>query len=248
MNIVLKTEEEIRKMRESGRILYKILTKAKTFVIPGITTGEINTRIEEEFKKYPVQSAFKGYRGFPAAACINVNEEVVHAIPGNRILKEDDIVSIDCGAIYEGFCSDAAITVGVGKLSSVNEKFLKTAEKALEAGIFQIKPGNKTGDIGAAIQKIVESAGYNIIKEYVGHGIGQRLHEPPEVPNFGKTGKGIALKPGMTIAIEPIIAMGKRFTKIMEDKWTVVTRDGLPAIQVEKTVAVTHDGVEILTC
>lgn len=243
----IKTEEEIEKMRRGSKILALILQELKQTVRPGITTKELDTKAEKLMAQFGVLPSFKGYRGYPSVICTNVNEEVVHAIPGDRILQEGDIISIDGGVIFEGFHSDAAITLPVGKVSEDTLAFIRIAEEALVLGIGQAKPGNKTGDIGFVIQRHIESHGYGVVREFVGHGIGRVLHEPPEIPNFGKRGKGLLLVPGMTICIEPIITKGQRFTKILNDGWTAVTRDGSLACQVEHTVLITPNGPEILT-
>lgn len=243
----LKDANAIASMRKAGKILAEILMEVSKKAVPGISTGELDSYAESLIKKHGAIPSFKGYRGYPAVFCINVNEEVVHAIPGKRILKEGDIVSIDGGVVVDGYHSDAAVTVPVGKISPEAKRFIETVQKALTLGIEQVKPGNHVGDIGYAIQTFIEKNGYSIVRDFVGHGIGKNLHEPPEIPNFGRKGKGPALVPGMTICIEPIVTMGERFVDVLEDDWTAVTRDHSLAAQVEHTILVTDIGHEILT-
>lgn len=243
----IKTQAEIEAMRRAGKILAQILRELCGMTRPGITTKDLDTAAEALMKKINVLPSFKGYRGYPAVICTNVNEVVVHGIPDDRKLKEGDIISIDGGVVVDGFHSDAAITVGVGKISDEARKFIQTTKEALQLGIAQAKPGKKTGDIGFAVQRHMEKHGYSVSRDFVGHGIGRRLHEPPEVPNFGPRGKGALLVPGMTIAIEPIVMTGQRYTKILEDGWTVVTKDGSLGGQEEHTILITPEGNEILT-
>jgi len=246
-NISIKTKEEIALMRESGRILATILHGLVPFVKPGITTKEIDLKAQAKIAEHSVDSSFKGYHGFPAVTCISINEEIVHAIPGKRVVKDGDIVTIDCGVIYKGFHSDSAITVMVGNVDPEVQKFVRHVQKALEKGVEVIKPGARIGDIGYAIQSYLEGHGYEIVREFIGHGIGRSMHEQPEVPNFGKKGKGPLLVPGMTIAIEPIATMGERYSNVLADEWTAVTRDGLVACQIEHSIAITDTGYEVLT-
>lgn len=243
----LKDERAIASMRKAGHILAEILREVSKKAVPGISTGELDSYAESLIKKHGVLPSFKGYHGYPAIFCINVNEEVVHAIPGKRILKEGDIVSIDGGVVVDGYHSDAAVTVPVGNISPKVKHFIETVQKALALGIEQVKPGSHVGDIGYAIQTFIEKNGYGIVRDFVGHGIGKNLHDPPEIPNFGRKGKGPALVPGMTICIEPIVVMGERYVDVLEDGWTAVTRDHSLAAQVEHTILVTEMGHEILT-
>lgn len=257
--IVFKTPDEIRLMREGGKILAEILQTLKQAAKPGVTPRELDRMAEELMQKFNVTPSFKGYqpsrhdRPFPAVTCINVNEEVVHAIPGDRILKNGDIVSIDCGVKHKSFHTDAAVTVGVGKISLENQKFIDTAYSALEAAIAIVRPGVFVRDISGVIQDIVEKNGYGVVRELIGHGVGRHLHEDPPIPNFreprqsGGSLHGAELKTGMTIAIEPIITFGKRYIKELPDGWTVTTQDGSVACQVEHSIAVTENGCEILT-
>lgn len=242
-----KSAEAIAAMREGGKILGRILFELGQLVKPGITTKSLDEAAESMMAKFNVIPSFKGYRGYPAVICTNVNEQIVHAIPGNRILHEGDIISIDAGVIHKGYHTDAAITVGVGKISDEAKKFIQSAYDALEKALTVAKQGMRTGDIGFAIQNLVESRGYSIVHDFIGHGIGKNLHEAPEIPNFGKTGKGALFIPNMTICIEPIITMGKRYCDILSDGWTSVTRDGSWAAQVEHTILITENGNEILT-
>lgn len=247
MSIIIKTPEEIRKMREGGKILREILIKLGEKVLPGIKTCELEKYAEELFRHYNVKASFKGYRGYPASICTAVNEEVVHAIPGERVLHEGDIISIDAGVFHEGLHTDSAITCGVGKISEEKRKFIQTCEQALRAAIAVAKEGIKIEEISGVIQDIVEKEGYSIVKDLIGHGVGKNLHEEPEVPNFRTRHVSPILRKGMTIAIEPIIAMGKGKIKVISDGWTIITKDRSDAAQVEHTIAITENGCEILT-
>lgn len=242
-----KSPAEISAMREGGKILGQILHELALSIKIGMTTGELNIKAEALMARESVAPSFKGYRGFPAAICTNVNEEVVHAIPGKKMLKDGDIVSIDCGIFHKGMHTDAAVTIMLGNVKPEIRSFVKTVQQSLEKAIEAIRPGIRVGDIGFIIQQCVESRGYSVIHDFVGHGIGKHLHEEPEIPNFGKKGKGHILLPRMTICIEPIIAMGERFIETLSDKWTTVTRDNSPACQIEHTLAITPSGCEVLT-
>ncbi|MEK9133062.1 MAG: type I methionyl aminopeptidase [Patescibacteria group bacterium] len=243
----IKTPEELVAMREGGKILSEILHELAMATHVGLHTGDLNIKAEALMYKFGVLPSFKGYKGFPAVLCTSINEEIVHGIPGSRRLSDGDIISIDCGIIHKGLHTDAAVAVMLGNVTPQDKAFVETTQLALEKAIAAIKPGAKVGDISFAIQNCIESKGYSIVREYTGHGVGRHLHEEPEIPNFGQKGKGSLLLPGMTIAIEPIIAMGKRFSNINPDGWTAVTRDGLPACQVEHTIAITSSGCEVLT-
>jgi methionyl aminopeptidase len=245
--IHIKTPEEIAAMREGGKILAEILHELALATKIGMRTEELNLKAEALMAKFNVAPSFKGYHGFPGVICTSVNEEVVHAIPGKRILQDGDIISIDGGVIHKGFHTDAAVTVMLGNVKPEIRTFVKTVQQSFEKGLAAIKPGAHIGDIGYAIQQWIESHGYSVVRDFIGHGVGRNLHEEPEVPNFGKKGKGPALIPGMVIAVEPIIAMGARFIDILGDKWTAVTRDSKPACQIEHTIAITLSGYEILT-
>ena len=245
--IHIKTPEEVAAMREGGKILAQILHELALAAKVGMTTGELNIKAEALMATRNVAPSFKGYKGFPAVICTAVNEEVVHGIPGKRELKNGDIITIDCGVIHKGFHTDAAVAILVGDTDPAVRKFAHTVQKSFEAALQILKPGSRTGDIGHAVQTMIESNGYSVVREFIGHGVGRSLHEEPEVSNCGKKGKGPVLIPGMVIAIEPIIAMGSRFVDIKSDGWTAITRDGNYACQIEHTVAITPSGYEVLT-
>lgn len=245
--IHIKTPEEISAMREGGKILAEILHKLALQTKIGMRTEELNLRAETLMERFGVEPSFKGYHGYPAVICTSTNEEVVHAIPGKRMLYDGDIISIDAGIFYRGFHTDAAITVILGNAKEAVRTFVKCVQQSFEKALSVIKPGVRTGDIGFTIQQWIESHGYSVVRDFIGHGVGRNLHEEPGVPNFGKIGKGTLLVPGMVIAVEPIIAMGERFIDILPDKWTAVTRDKKPACQVEHTIAITPAGGEVLT-
>ncbi len=245
--IVLKSPEEIALMREAGRVVAKALVALKRTVCPGIATAELDALAHQVIVAEGAIPSFKGYRGFPASVCVSVNEEVVHGIPGENVLKEGDIVSLDLGAILEGYHGDAAITLGVGKISEKARRLVGVTFGALWAGIFQARPGNHVGDISWAIQNYVESRGYSVVREYVGHGIGREMHESPQVANFGEPGTGPPLEVGMTFALEPMVNVGEYRTKVLDDEWTVVTADGSLSAHFEHTLAITSNGPEVLT-
>lgn len=245
---IIKTDDEIREMRKCGKLLAETLQKLKKTATPGTTTRQLDDLCLQICGEHNVIPTFKGYRGYPAAICAAVNNQVVHTIPNDTPLSDGDLLSIDCGITMNGVITDSAISFVIGEKENLEaEKLIRVAEKSLKAGIEQIKPGNRVGDIGFAIQEVVHKGGYHIIRELTGHGVGRQLHEPPIINNFGKKGKGASLKPGMTIAIEPIIAVGTRITHTLEDNWTIITDDGSLAIQVEHTILVTPQGHEILT-
>lgn len=245
--MVLKSPEEIALMREAGRVVAKALGALRRAIRPGITAAELDALAYQVIAAGGALPSFKGYRGFPASVCVSVNEEVVHGIPGESVLKEGDIVSLDLGAILEGYHGDAAITLGVGEISEKARRLVEVTFSALWAGIFQAKPDNHVGDISWAIQSYVESRGYSVVREYVGHGIGREMHEPPQIPNFGEPGAGPPLEAGMTFALEPMVNIGGYRTKVCEDEWTVVTADGSLSAHFEHTLAITSNGPEILT-
>jgi len=246
--IILKSPREIALMREAGRIVALTLSTLAQRVKPGINTAQLEKWAVEVIHKHNAIPSFKGYRGFPGAICVSVNEEVVHGIPSRkRVLKEGDLVSIDVGVIYKGYQGDAAITVGVGKISEEAQRLIEVTKGALEAGIAQSKPGKHLGDVCWAIQNYVESRGFNVIREYTGHGIGRQMHEEPQVPNFGVPGKGIRLKAGMTYALEPMVTTGSWEVEVLRDGWTVVTRDRSLSAHFEHTLAITDGEPEILT-
>lgn len=248
--INIKSVAELAIMREAGRINAEALQFAASIVRPGTTTADLNAAAEEVLKKHGAYSPFKNYPGpypYPASICASINAELVHGIPGSRKLKEGDIVTMDCGTVFEGFVGDAAITLGVGEISARAQKLLEVTEKALQIGIDQMKAGNHVGDIGAAIQKYVESHRMNVVREYTGHGVGRNMHEGPAVPNYGIPGRGMELRNGMTIALEPMVMLGTFQTRIMSDDWTVASKDGELTAHFEHTVAITENGPQILT-
>jgi methionyl aminopeptidase len=244
----VKTREELKAMRETCRILGLILHELEGMVVPGISTMDLERKAEELCKKYQVQPGFKGYHGYPAILCTSVNDEAVHAIPNERKLNEGDILSIDCGVIVDGMNSDSALALVVGKNGSEQARMLvETSIRALWAGIKEVKDGCPIGNIGEAVQKVVEGAGFTVIQDLTGHGIGKGLHEQPYILNYGTAGKGFVLKAGMTIAIEPIICTGNGKIETLDDNWTIVTEDGSLAIQAEHTILVTEQGYEVLS-
>jgi methionyl aminopeptidase len=247
MAIGIKSDDEIAAMREAGRIVARILRSLAAEVRPGMRTAELDRVCVEEMSKYGVKSSFKGYRGFPAHICTSINDEVVHGIPGERTLREGDVLSIDVGVVHNGFQGDAAITVGVGKISTEARRLLEVTEGALGAGIAAAKENARLGDVSAAIQDYVESKGFSVVREYTGHGIGREMHEEPQIPNFGRPGHGPRLRRGMTLAIEPMVNSGGWSTRVGDDHWTVVTADGSLSAHFEHTVAVTNGEPEILT-
>jgi methionyl aminopeptidase len=249
MAIVCKSATEIEKMRRSGRIVREVLDHLRTVVAPGISTMDLERAAEQKIKDLGAKPAFKGYYDYPCVLCTSINEEIVHGIPSaKRVLKAGDIVSIDCGVVLDGYYGDAAITVPVdSKLSPELQKLLEVTEASLYKGIEQARIGNAVGDVGAAVQQHVEANGFSVVREFVGHGIGTRLHEEPQVPNFGMKGYGPKLKEGMVIAIEPMVNSGKAGTRVLDDKWTAVTVDGSYSAHFEHCVAVTKDGPVILT-
>lgn len=248
--IILKSAAEIDAMRSAGRLNAQALAAVRAAVRPGVTTGELDALAEEIIRKGGGKPIFKGYPGptpYPASICASVNEELVHGIPSKRKLKEGDILSVDCGTLLDGFVGDAAFTVGVGEISPVAQKLLEITEQALYEGIRQMHPGNHTGDVSAAIQRFVESRGMHLTREYTGHGVGRSMHEAPQVPNYGTPGRGPVLRPGMTIALEPMVLVGTPKTRVLGDQWTVVSADGSLTAHFEHSVAVSEDEPVILT-
>ena len=245
--ILLKSEREIRCMREAGRIVALALDAVGKVVEPGITTQELDEVARRTIIEHGARPAFKGLYGFPANICVCVNCEVVHGIPGSRKLAEGDFVSVDCGAEIDGFNGDSAITIPVGNVSPEIARLIEETRNALYKGIEQAVAGNKVGAISHAVQTYAEKAGFGVVREYVGHGIGRSMHEDPEVPNFGFADRGPVLKAGMVLAIEPMINLGTRAVKSADDGWTVVTEDGRPSAHFEHTVAIMPNGPEILT-
>ncbi|MCL2334493.1 MAG: type I methionyl aminopeptidase [Endomicrobia bacterium] len=251
-SIELKTTAEIEKMRVAGRVTGEILEKLSEIIKPGISTKEIDKFAEKYIRSLKMIPAFLGVKGasypYPASACVSINEEVVHGIPNeSRVLKSGDIVSVDLGVIYEGYYGDAAKTYAVGSISDTAAKLLKITELSLQKGIEQALPGNRLGDVAFAVQKTAEDAGFSVVRDFVGHGIGRSLHEEPPVPNFGKAGTGVKLVAGMVIAIEPMVNAGGYQVFMTGDDWTVVTKDGSLSAHFEHTVAITENGNEILT-
>jgi methionyl aminopeptidase len=249
MAIVCKSASEIEKMRRSGRIVRQVLEHLRGLVAPGATTMDLERAAEEKIKELGAKPAFKGYYDYPCVLCTSINEEIVHGIPSaKKVLKAGDIVSIDCGVVLDGYYGDAAITVPVGdSVGPELKKLLEVTEASLYRGIEAARVGNSVGDVGAAVQELVEANGFSVVREFVGHGIGTRLHEEPQVPNFGTRGHGARLREGMVIAIEPMVNFGKAGTRVLEDKWTAVTADGSFSAHFEHCVAVTRDGPVILT-
>jgi methionyl aminopeptidase len=248
--IVLKSPRELALMREAGKINARALAAALEVVRPGVTTGEVNHAAAEVLKKSRSVPAFVGVLGaypYPAETTISINDELVHGIPGDRRLEEGDIVSIDCGTIYEGFVGDSALTVGVGEISEEAQKLIRITREALFKGIKKMIPGNYSGDVSAAIQAHVEGNGFQVVREYTGHGVGRSMHEDPQVPNYGHKGRGVPLKPGMTIALEPMVMSGDFETRILRDQWTVASKDGRLTAHFEHSVAVTEKSPWILT-
>lgn len=240
--IILKTPAEIAVMAEASRVVAEALAIVKKAVCPGISTDELDRIAEEAIRARGAVPAFKGYRNYPKTLCASVNEQVVHGIPSKRKLKEGDIIGLDLGAIVGGFYGDSAITVAVGRIREETEKLVQVTEEALYLGIKQAVVGNRLTDISNAVQQHVESAGFSVVTEFVGHGIGRQLHEEPQVPNYGKPGQGPRLQPGMVLAIEPMVNMGRSAVRVLEDRWTAVTVDGSLSAHFEHTIAVQPSG------
>lgn len=245
--IVLKSERELEYMRDAGKIVAETHREVSKAVAPGVTTGELDRIAENYIRSKGARPSFKGYHGFPASICASVNEEVVHGIPGLRKLKDGDIISIDIGAEINGYHGDAAVTLPVGEIDEEIQRLLTVTEEALYKGISQAVIGNRLSDISHAIQKHVEDNGFSVVRDYVGHGVGRQMHEEPQVPNFGMPGRGPRLRPGMTLAIEPMVNMGTHEVITLSDNWTVITKDKKPSAHFEHSIAITDDGPEILT-
>jgi methionyl aminopeptidase len=248
--IHIKNPAELSIMRQAGRINAAALAAVKELIQPGVTTADLNAAAEAVLKSHGCVSPFKGYGypPFPASVTVSINRELVHGIPSpKRKLKEGDIVSVDCGTIFEGYVGDSAFTAGVGEISTEAQKLLDVTEGALKAAIDKMRPGNHTGDVSAAIQKYVEGHGYHVTREYTGHGVGRQMHEGPQVPNYGLPGRGVLLRPGMTIAIEPMVLVGTPKTRVLPDQWAVVSADGSLTAHFEHSVAVTEGEPLILT-
>lgn len=245
--IVIKSEKELNLMREAGRIVAETHRLMKQAVVPGVTTAELDRIAEEYIRSQGAAPSFKGYNGFPASICASTNEELVHGFPSSRKLIEGDIISIDIGAQYQGYHGDSAWTYGVGTISDEAQRLLDVTEASLYAGLELVRPDVRLYTVSYGIQKVIEDAGFSVVREYVGHGVGAELHEEPQIPNYGTPDRGPRLKPGMTLAIEPMVVVGERFVKTLSDNWTVVTVDGSLCAHFEHTIAVTEDGFEILT-
>jgi methionyl aminopeptidase len=243
----LRTQKEIGLIGDSARIVAGCLQHLKQLVRPGVRTIELDTAAREYIESHGGRCAFKGYRGYPANICTSVNDEVVHGIPSERVLEDGDQVSLDVGVLKGGYFGDAALTVSVGRVSPEAGHLLEVTEKSLYCGLEQARPGNRLGDVGHAIQGIVEEAGFSVVRSLVGHGIGREMHEDPQIPNYGQAGRGLKLQPGMVLAIEPMVNLGGPETWVLDDQWTVATRDGSRSAHFEHTVAITADGPLILS-
>jgi methionyl aminopeptidase len=247
--IIYKSHDEIDRMRVAGRITAGTIERVLAAVRPGVSTAELDAVAESYIREQGATPAFKGYRGFPASICASINNEIVHGIPSRtRVLRERDLVSLDFGSVWDGFVGDSAVTVVVGEAPSAEaEKLVRVTEEALEAGIAQIRPGGRLSDISHAVQQVAEGAGFSVVREYVGHGIGRAMHEDPQIPNYGPPGRGPELRPGLVLAVEPMVNLGGWETIALDDGWTVVTADGSLSAHFEHTIAVTDEGHEVLT-
>src|SRR5437867_6615665 len=247
--IVYKSPEEIDRMHRAGRVTALTIERLLEAVRPGVTTADLDELAEKSMRAEGCTPSFKGYRGFPASICTSLNDQVVHGIPSPRwVLREGDLLSLDVGAVWEGYHGDSAVSLFVGSSpSDVAEKLVRVTEESLDAGISQIKSGGHLSDIGSAVQQVVEGAGFSVVREYVGHGVGRALHEDPQIPNYGEPGRGPVMKPGLVVAVEPMVNVGDWRTRVLADGWTVVTADGSLSAQFEHTIAVTAEGVEVLT-
>jgi methionyl aminopeptidase len=234
-------------MRRAGQVVARALDLAGEEIRPGLTTAELDRLVEESIRAQGAVPGFKGYRGFPASACISINEEVVHGLPGKRVIREGDIVSVDVGSIVDEFYGDSARTFAVGEISPEKQRLMEYTRQSLASGIDKARKDNKLGEISSAIQQVAEGQGYGVVRQLIGHGIGRNMHEDPQVPNFGSPGDGPVLKTGMVLAIEPMINLGTYEVKTLPDGWTVVTADGQPSAHFEHTVAITDDGPDVLT-
>jgi len=246
--IILKSERDVEAMRASGEVAAAVLEEVSAFIQPGVTTREIDEYAASRIKAHGAKSAFLGYRKYPCHVCLSVNEEIVHGLAGDRRVQFGDIVSIDVGVVFHGFIGDTARTVPVGGCDVLSQKLIDVTERALYEGISAAIPGNRVNDISRAIQNYVESNGFSVVREFVGHGVGREVHEDPQVPNFDDGQGREKLRPGMTIAIEPMVNAGSRFVEVLKDGWTVVTKDGMPSAHFEHTVLITENEPEILTC
>jgi methionyl aminopeptidase len=247
--IQIKNSAEIALMREAGRLNAEALAEVRALLQPGVTTADLNAAAEEILQKRGAYSPFKNYGQppFPGSICVSINEQLVHGIPGPRKLQEGDIVSVDCGTVLEGFIGDSAFTAGVGEISPQARRLIEVTEQALVVGIAMMRAGNKTGDTSAAIQQYVEAQGFHVVREYTGHGVGRKMHEGPQVPNYGTPGTGVLLRPGMTIALEPMVLIGTHRTRVLSNRWTVVSADGSLTAHQEHSVAITEGDPLVLT-
>ena len=250
--ITIKSNRELAHMREAGSVVARTKVKLMDAIRPGVTTAELDRLAEKQIRDMGASPSFKGYTAggptpFPATICVSINEEIVHGIPGGRVLREGDVVSVDVGATVNGFHADSAFTVGVGAISDEAQRLVDTTRESLATGISRARAGGRVGDISAAVQQYAESRGYGVVRQYVGHGIGRALHEDPQVPNYGRAGRGPALRPGMTLAIEPMLNLGTWETVQLDDGWTVATADGELSAHFEDTIAITQNGSEVLT-
>jgi methionyl aminopeptidase len=248
MAIMLKTVREVEKMRRAGHIVRDVLQAVRAMVKPGVTTLDLERMAEKMIEEAGATPAFKGYHGFPCVLCTSLNEQVVHGIPSLKtVLREGDILSVDCGVVIDGYYGDSAITIPVGKVSAETQRLLDVTRASLGKAIDAVRPGAMLGDVGAAVQEMVEAEGFSVVKEFVGHGIGTKMHEDPQIPNFGQRGRGVRLREGMVLAIEPMVNAGGDAVRVLKDGWTAVTEDGSLSAHFEHTVAVTRDGAAILT-
>jgi methionyl aminopeptidase len=246
--IIHKSPEEIDRMRRAGRVVAATIERLVASARPGATTAQLDRVAEEAIRSAGAVPSFKGYRGFPASICTSVNEQVVHGIPGSPVLREGDLLSLDVGAIWDGYHADSAVSVFVGESPSAEaEKLVRVTEESLDAGISQIRPGGRLSDISHAVQEVAEGAGFSVVREYVGHGIGRSLHEDPQIPNYGVPGRGPELRPGLVVAVEPMVNLGSWETRVLADRWTVVTADGSLSAHFEHTIALSEAGAEVLT-
>jgi methionyl aminopeptidase len=246
--ILVKSPREIEAMRRAGAVVGRFFEEVRSLILPGVSTLDLELFADRFIARNGVRTAFKGYMGYPAHLCTSMNEEVVHGIPSkDRVVREGDILSIDFGIVREGFYGDSAMTFPVGAVSGVSSRLLAATERSLAAGISEVRPGNRLGDVSAAVQETVEAEGFSVVRDFVGHGIGRSLHEDPQIPNFGKRGVGPKLMPGMTLAIEPMVNAGGWPVEVLPDGWTVVTRDRSRSAHFEHTVVVTEDGYRILS-
>ena len=245
---MIKTAKEVEKMRRAGGIVREVLHAVRAMVKPGATTLDLEKVAETMIEEAGAKPAFKGYHGFPCVLCTSLNDQVVHGIPSAKtVLREGDILSVDCGAVIDGYYGDSAITIPVGKVAAGTQRLLQITQGSLERAIETVRPGATLGDVGAAVQEMVEAEGFSVVKEFVGHGIGTHMHEDPQIPNFGQRGRGVRLREGMVLAIEPMVNAGGDAVRVLKDGWTAVTEDGSLSAHFEHTVAVTKDGAAILT-